>query len=155
MPMPLNSLFDKILRRSPLKRTLFFLGSDAILFVLAFYLSFYIRFEGAIPEIHLRQFVIYLPLFVGLKVIVFYVFQIHRFTWSYTGLYELLKIFKVLTLCSLILSTLILFLAYEESFKGFPRSIFLIDYALSLILVGGFKISKRVYLHGKKYPLIE
>jgi FlaA1/EpsC-like NDP-sugar epimerase len=153
--MPLNSLFDKILRRSPLKRTLFFLGSDAILFVLAFYLSFYIRFEGAIPEIHLRQFVIYLPLFVGLKVIVFYVFQIHRFTWSYTGLYELLKIFKVLTLCSLILSTLILFLAYEESFKGFPRSIFLIDYALSLILVGGFKISKRVYLHGKKYPLIE
>lgn len=155
MPMPLNSLFDKILRRSPLKRTLFFLGADAILLALAFYLSFYIRFEGAIPEIHLRQFFIYLPLFVGLKVIVFYVFQIHRFTWSYTGLYELLKIFKVLTLCSLILSTLILFLAYEESFKGFPRSIFLIDYALSLILVGGFKISKRVYLHGKKYPLIE
>jgi FlaA1/EpsC-like NDP-sugar epimerase len=31
----------------------------------------------------------------------------------------------------------------------------LIDYALSLILVGGFKISKRVYLHGKKYPLVE
>ena len=155
MAIHMSPLLDNIFKRSPLKRTLFFLGADAILLALAFYLSFYIRFEGAIPEIHLRQFFIYLPLFVGLKVIVFYVFQIHRFTWSYTGLYELLKIFKVLTLCSLILSTLILFLAYEESFKGFPRSIFLIDYALSLILVGGFKISKRVYLHGKKYPLIE
>jgi FlaA1/EpsC-like NDP-sugar epimerase len=76
-------------------------------------------------------------------------------TWSYVGFYELLKIFKVLTLCSLILSTLILFLAYEGSLKGFPRSIFLIDYALSLIFIGGFKISKRVYLHGKKYPLAE
>jgi FlaA1/EpsC-like NDP-sugar epimerase len=31
----------------------------------------------------------------------------------------------------------------------------LIDYALSLILIGGFKISKRVYLYGKKYPLVE
>ena len=103
-----------LFKRSPLKRTLFFLGSDAILLVLAFYLSFYIRFEGAIPDIHLRQFFIYLPFFVGLKIIAFYFFQIHRFTWSYVGLYELLKVFKVLTLCSLILSSLILFLAYEE-----------------------------------------
>lgn len=153
--MPLNSLFDKILARSPLKRTLLFLGSDAILFVLAFYLSFYIRFEGAIPDIHLRQFSFYLPFFVGLKITAFYLFQIHRFTWSYVGLYELLKIFKVLTVCSLVLSSLILFLAYEESFRGFPRSIFLIDYALSLIFIGGFKISKRVYLHDKRYPLLE
>ena len=153
--MPLNSLFDKFLRRSPLKRTLLFLGSDAILFVLAFYLSFYIRFEGAIPDIRLRQFSICLPFFVGLKITAFYLFQIHRFTWSYVGLHELLKIFKVLTVCSLALSSLILFLAYEESFRGFPRSIFLIDYALSLILIGGFKISKRVYLHDKRYPLLE
>jgi FlaA1/EpsC-like NDP-sugar epimerase len=148
-------MFKKVLKRSPLKRALFFLGLDAVLLALAFYLSFYIRFEGAIPDIHLRQFFICLPLFVGLKIIAFYLFQMHRVTWSYVGLYELLKIFKVLTLCSLILSTLILFLAYGKSFRGFPRSVFLIDYALSLILVGGFRISKRVYLHGKKYPLVE
>ena len=155
MAIRMSSLLDNIFKRSPLRRTLLFLGSDAILFVLAFYLSFYIRFEGAIPDIHLRQFSICLPFFVGLKITAFYLFQIHRFTWSYVGLYELLKIFKVLTVCSLVLSSLILFLAYEESFRGFPRSVFLIDYALSLILVGGFKISKRVYLHGKRYPLVE
>ncbi|MBS3918859.1 MAG: polysaccharide biosynthesis protein [Deltaproteobacteria bacterium] len=148
-------MFKQFLKRSPLKRTFFFLGSDAILLALAFYLSFYIRFEGEIPEIHLMQFFVYLPAFAGLKIIAFYLFQIHRFTWSYVGLYELLKIFKILTICSLILSSLILFLAYEESFKGFPRSVFLIDYTLSLILVGGFMISKRVYLHGTKISLTE
>jgi FlaA1/EpsC-like NDP-sugar epimerase len=153
--MPLNSLFDRILRRSPLKRTLFFLGSTGILFVLAFYLSFYIRFEGTIPDIHLRQFAIYLPVFLGLKITAFYVFQLYRFTWSYVGLYELLKVFKILTLCSLILSTFILLLGYETSLSGFPRSIFFIDYALSLLFIGGFMISKRVYLHDKKYPLLE
>jgi len=155
MTMLLNDFFENIFKKSVLKRTLFFLGSDAILFGLAFYLSFYLRFEGVIPEIHLKQFFISIPLFVGLKVIAFYFFQLHRFTWSYVGLYELLKVFKILSLCSLILSTLILVLGYETSLRGFPRSIFLIDYVLSLIFVGGFKISKRVYLHGKKYPLVE
>jgi len=148
-------MYEKIVKRSPLKRALFFLGSDAILLALAFTLSFYIRFEGTVPEVHLKQLFTYLPIFVGLKVIAFYIFQIHRFTWSYVGLYELVKIFKILTVCSLILSSLILFLAYEESFKGFPRSVFLIDYALSLIFIGGFKISKRVYLHGTKISLTE
>ena len=155
MPMPLNSFFDKILRRSPLKRALFFLGSNAILLAVVFYLSFYIRFEGEIPHNHLRQFFVCLPVFVGLKIITFYLFQTHRFTWSYVGLHELLKVSKVLTVCSVALSSLILFLAYEGSLRGFPRSVFLIDYALSLIFVGGFMISKRVYLHDKRYPLLE
>lgn len=73
-----HPLFKTFFVRSSLKRILFFLGSDAILLGLAFYLSFYVRFEGAIPEIHLRQFFIYLPVFVGLKIIAFYLFQIHR-----------------------------------------------------------------------------
>jgi FlaA1/EpsC-like NDP-sugar epimerase len=143
------------LKKTALKRTLLFLGSDAVLLTLAFYLSFYLRFEGNIPDFYLRQCSIYLPVFVGLKITAFYLFQIYRFTWSYVGLYELLKISKVLTVCSLVLSSLILFLAYEESFKGFPRSVFFIDYVLSLVLVGGLRVSKRVYLHGKKYPVVD
>lgn len=131
-----------------------FIISDTVLFSLALYLSFLLRFEGLIPGNELGKFFISLPLFVGLKTGAFYIFQVYRFTWSYVGLYELLKIFKVLSLSSVIISSIILFLSYEESFRGFPRSIFLIDYAVSLILVGGFKISKRVYLHGKKYPLV-
>lgn len=131
------------------------MGSDAILFIFALYLSYLLRFEGVIPKNELPQFFYSLPLFVGIKLLTYYFLQIYRFTWSYVGLYELLKIFKVQTLCSLLISAIILFLTYEKSFKGFPRSVLLIDYALSLILVGGFRISKRVYLHSKKYPLTE
>ena len=131
------------------------MSSDAILFIFALYLSYLLRFEGVIPKSELPQFFYSLPLFVGIKLLTYYFFQIYRFTWSYVGLYELLKIFKVQTLCSLLISAIILFLTYGKSFKGFPRSVFLIDYALSLILVGGFRISKRVYLHSMKYPLTE
>ncbi len=129
------------------------MGSDAILFIFALYVSYLLRFEGVIPRSELPQFFYSLPLFVGIKLLTYYFFQIYRFTWSYVGLYELLKIFKVQTLCSLLISTIILFLTYEKSFRGFPRSVFLIDYALSLIMIGGFRISKRVYLHSRKYSL--
>lgn len=148
--MSSSLVFQKLLQKTALKRTLFFLISDTILFALAFYFSFYLRFEGAIPPIHLRQFYTYLPLFVGIKIVLFYFFQLYRFSWSYVGLYDLLKLFNIQTLCSLVISTLGLFLTYEEPFRGFPRSIFLIDYALSLIMVGGLRISKRVYLQTKK-----
>jgi FlaA1/EpsC-like NDP-sugar epimerase len=155
MMMWLNVFFKKLYKKSVRKRTLALMVSDAILFIFALYLSYLLRFEGVIPKSELAQFFYSLPLFVGIKLLTYYFFQIYRFTWSYVGLYELLKIFKVQTLCSLLISAIILFLTYEKSFKGFPRSVFLIDYALSLILVGGFRISKRVYLHSKKYPLTE
>jgi FlaA1/EpsC-like NDP-sugar epimerase len=155
MMMWVNVFFKKLYKKSGQKRTLALIVLDAFLFILALYLSFLLRFEGVIPKNELAQFFYSLPLFVGIKLLIYYLFQIYRFTWSYVGLYDLLKIFKVQTLCSLLISTIILFLTYEKSFKGFPRSVFLIDYALSLILVGGFRISKRVYLRSKKYPLME
>ncbi len=143
----------KILQKTPLTRTIFFLVSDSILLGLAFYLSFYLRFEGVIPDIHFKQFIRYLPLFVGLKLVAFYLFQIYRFSWSYVSLYEVLKIIKILTMSSLIISSIVLSLTYEEVFRGFSRSIFFIDYVLSLFVVGGLRISKRIYLHAKKQSL--
>lgn len=155
MKMPSNHFFKKLFEKTILKRTILFMVSDAVLFGLALYLSFFLRFEGMIPDSDLGQFFISLPLFVGVKLLTFYFFQIYRFTWSYAGFYELLKIFKVQTLCSLIISTIILLLAYERSFRGFPRSIFLIDYVFSLILVGGLRISKRVYLQTRRHSKVE
>jgi len=150
-----HTIFEKIFQRSRLKRTLFFLVLDAVIFSLALYVSFYLRFEGIIPKSFLEKFFIYLLLFVGIKIVIFYFFQIYRFSWSYVGTYELVKIFKVQTLGSLIISAIVLSLAYDEQelFRGFPRSIFLIDYALSLLMAGGLRISKRVYLQSRKRPV--
>jgi len=153
--MPLTPFLKKLFQKTVLKRTLFFLVSDIIIFSFALYLSFYLRFEGVIPKGYLVQFYLYLPLFVGIKILAFYFFQIYRFIWSYVGLYELLTVFKIQTLSSLVISAIILFLAYEEPFRGFPRSILPIDYVLSLIMAGGLRISKRVYLQARKYPVVE
>jgi len=143
------------MERTSFKRMLFFAVLDIILFGLAFYLSFLLRFEGAIPANYHWLILIYLPLFLIVKVLMFYFLQIYRFSWSYVGFYELLKVFKAQTFSSFVISTIVFFLSYEQAFRGFPRSILLIDYLFSLIMAGGLRISKRVYLHSKKYPLGE
>ena len=98
-----NIFLKKLFNTTALKRTLFFLVLDAVIFSLALYLSFYLRFEGLIPKDYLGQFYVYLSLFVGIKILVFYFFEIYRFSWSYVGLYELIKIFKTQTMGSLII----------------------------------------------------
>ncbi|MFH1624657.1 MAG: nucleoside-diphosphate sugar epimerase/dehydratase, partial [Pseudomonadota bacterium] len=147
-----SPLFRRLFKKTRLKRFLFFLISDAVLFSLALYLSFRLRFEGMIPDLYLGHFYISLPLFVSVKILVFYFLQIYRFTWSYVGLYELMRVFTAQTLSSLIIAASILFLAYGEPFLGFPRSIFLIDYAFSLVMVGGLRLSKGAYLLWRKRP---
>lgn len=155
MAAALKFLFKRLFKKTKLKRTLFFLITDALLFGLSCYLSFYLRFEGEIPGRYLELFYNSLPLFIGIKILVFYFYQIYRFTWSYVGLYELMRVFRAQTMSSVILLALFMFLAYEGPFQGFPRSIFLIDYAFSLIMVGGLRISKRAYLQARKYPVVE
>jgi FlaA1/EpsC-like NDP-sugar epimerase len=144
-----------LFKRTALKRSLFFAVCDVLLFGLALWISFYIRFEGAVPKNYLWTFYTYLPLFVIIKILICYFLQIYRFSWLYVGFYELLSLFRAQTLSSFVIATIVFFLSYEKAFEGFPRSVLLIDYLLSLILAGGLRISKRVYIHSIKYPLLE
>ncbi len=155
MSNPLSPFLKRIFEVTRLKRTLFFLVLDAVLLSFSLYVSFLLRFEGVIPSRYLEQFHLYLCLFVGVKIVAFNFFQIYRFTWSYVGLYELAKIIKVQTVSSLIISAAILSLADYEKFSGFPRSVLLMDYAFSLLVVGGLRIAKRIYFQIRKYPAVK
>lgn len=151
----LSSFFKTLFKKTVLKRFLFFLISDAVLFSIALYLSFYLRFEGMIPDRYLVHFYISLPLFISIKMMVFYFLKVYRFTWSYIGLYELIRVSMAQTLSLLIISASILFFAYGEPLLGFPRSIFLIDYAFSLIMVEALRVSKRAYIHARRGTIVE
>jgi len=150
-----SPLFQKLFKKTALKRTIFFLIADSILFSLVLYFSFLLRFDGEIPAYYLEDFYLYIPIFVSVKLAIYYYYRIYRFSWSYVGLYELLKLFNVQTLSSLIIGVLVLGLAYEEPFRGFPRSILLLDYAFSLLAAGGLRIAKRVYLLLLSRPQVE
>jgi len=67
---------------------------------------------------------------------------------------ELVKLFKALSIGTLFLGMALFFLRVYKPFIvfPFPRSTLLIDYIISLFLIGSLRISKRLVLEGIKSP---
>ena len=146
----LNKLFEK----SVFKRRTFFFISDILLISFAMYISFWLRFDGMIPAQYIKSLPYFILLALFLKLSFMVLFNLYDILWRFVSLGELIKIFKALSLGSLALGMALFLLRIYMPFKAtpFPRLILLVDYIFSLILIGSFRISKRVLLEGLKSP---
>ena len=132
--------------RTKLKRTIFFVLVDGLLLSFSLYLSFYLRFDGNIKPEYIDKFWRYLIVFLSVKYITFTVFRLYRISWSYVGFYELLNMLMANTVNLFLLSGIVYMFWFYELFRGFPRSIPVLDFVISLVLIVMFRTSKRVYL---------
>jgi len=152
MQININYFINQILRKTVLKRRVFFLISDILLISSAMYISFWLRFDGAIP-LNFMKILPYLILFSLIAKISFLaLFNLYDISWRYASLEEMVKIFKAITSGSLMLVVVFFFFRTYDPFKfaPFPRSIILLDYMFSLFLIGFLRISKRLILDGLK-----
>jgi FlaA1/EpsC-like NDP-sugar epimerase len=134
-----------LLKKTNFRRAVFFATIDGILLSFSLYLSFFLRFDGIIPYLYLDKFLWYLFVFLAVKFIVFSFCRLYQMSWSYVGFYELIDIFKAETISLLMLLGIVFMLWSHTLFLGFPRSIPLIDFVISLVLIVMFRASKRVY----------
>ena len=122
---------------------------DLFLIVVAVLGSFALRLEIG------NRFVFFLPqalrmiaLALVIKPVVFYFFGMYRRLWVYASVRELRLIVAAVTAASIFLSitvTLMLFYQIRQpGYLGFPRMVLVIDWLLTLILVGGLRFSMRV-----------
>jgi FlaA1/EpsC-like NDP-sugar epimerase len=118
------------------------LGADALLLVAAWYAAYSARFDFAIPEEQWVLFKAMLPLMLMIKVATFYVFDLYRGMWRYASLSDLLNIIKAAGISSLFIVSLVLF---ATGFKGFPRSVFILDGCFTMLFISAFRLSVRVY----------
>lgn len=114
---------------------------DTILICLAYVSAFGIRFEGDVPEPHVRVLAQSLPMIIPLKLFVFSSFGLYRGVWKHLGIPDAIAILKAVTLSSVlaVASMTMLF-----RFDLFPRSVFVIDWMALLLLVVGCRILIRV-----------
>jgi FlaA1/EpsC-like NDP-sugar epimerase len=115
---------------------------DLVLCVVSFWLAFYIRFEGNIPHIHLPVFLKNLPLIVGIRFVCFWFFGLYRGIWRYASINDLVNLFKAIISSTILF---ILFVVFSHGLIGFPRSVFIIDALLTIILVGGSRFTLRIF----------
>lgn len=135
------------------KRFILFFCADILIITFSLYLSVLLRFDFSLGNEYLSLIFKALPLFIIVKLAAFAGFRMYRITWKYVGINDLCNIVSALIVANSVLMILILlplppFLQVISLLqpKGFPRSIFLIDGIVSLFLIAGFRISKRLFL---------
>jgi FlaA1/EpsC-like NDP-sugar epimerase len=148
----MKSKFTFILSPNRFMRMMFFLLSDAILISISLVLSFALRFEFLIPPNYKKILFSVLPFFIIVKIIFFAAFRLYKITWRYVGLNDLSTIVFALLIAQLTIVA-IAYVPLPEftqsltiRFAGFPRSILVIDFFTTLLLISTLRIAKRVVL---------
>jgi len=115
---------------------------DALLLAAAWYGAYLLRFNFEVPKESMFFFKQMLPFIIGIKLIVFYFFNLYKGMWRYTSIKDFLDIIKAATVSSLIIVSIILF---TYRFVGFARSIFILDWGLTVFFISGYRLSIRLY----------
>ena len=117
-------------------------GLDALLVAGAHLSAYALRFEGDIPPWQWENFERTLPFLLAVKLAAFYAFGLYRGLWRYTGIVDLQNVLKASSAATAVIALAILFL---YRFQGFSRSIFILDWGLTIFLVGGVRVAARVF----------
>ncbi|THB73952.1 MAG: polysaccharide biosynthesis protein [Desulfobacteraceae bacterium] len=123
------------------KNTLFLIAFDMLILCSAFYLSHQIRFDFLTPDWAMRRFFQILPYVLAIKVISFIVFDVYKGMWRYTSLNDIITLIKSSSVSTLIL---IVFILFTTRFEMVSRSVFIIDWCLSLIFIVSSRVITRI-----------
>lgn len=112
------------------------------LIALSWFGSFSIRLDFAVVEPYRAAMLSALPAILIIKLLVFYVFRLFQGWWKYVGLNDLIDIGQ-----ASVLSSLAIFIGVTSVYglTDFPRAVFLLDFVLMFVLLGGVRFAVRAY----------
>jgi FlaA1/EpsC-like NDP-sugar epimerase len=149
--------------RIPPIRNRYFFAVDLVLIGLAAVASFWLRLDQAGMRSYRNTLLVFAALTLAIKPVVFFLFGLYRRFWRYASARELMTVAlatlsgtAVVTLVTYSLASLFL------DFRPLPRSIPIIDWLVSLPLVGGTRYAVRLvarhelavgFKNGSRHPL--
>jgi len=124
------------------RRPLLCLATLAPAFAAIYYLSFWFRFEGRLGEVELREFAQTVAWVVLVKLVAFAWFRIHRSWGRFVTFYDLVALVQAAT-ASLLLTILIY--RFFLTTPTVPRSVFLLDWGVTIVGIGGVRAMLRIH----------
>ncbi|WP_456480311.1 polysaccharide biosynthesis protein [Nautilia sp.] len=138
--MKLSNLF----KPTNFKRCIFFLTGDVFLSLVTLYFAYLLRFNFIIPKEYMESFLRIFPLILSFKILFYFIFKLYFVSWRFFSLVELKKLLAA-TISAYFFSFLTLYF-FENFFAPFPRSALIMDFFLTLLFIGFFRISKRLVI---------
>jgi FlaA1/EpsC-like NDP-sugar epimerase len=118
------------------------LALDIIIFILAFVAAYLLRFDFILEPFYQAQILRVLPIILFCKIVIFFLFGLYRGMWRYIGVHDLWSLAQA-TLISMLCN--ISCISFTYGLKGFPRSIFLLDGIMTVLMSGGLRLGIRLY----------
>ncbi len=126
-------------------RTAFFLLGDLVLLALSLATAVLLRFDGVIPHYEASQLPTAIAISLLTKVAIFATQGLYSLSWSQVGLEDMVMVFRGVTLGSIVFWVFVFAFKHTHLLGGFPRSVLLIDYIITLPAIGAFRMGRRVY----------
>ena len=123
---------------------------DSCLVMAAYLLAYLLRFEGRIPEQEWKNFYSTIFYVLPFKLFLFSAFGLYRGMWRYTSLVDLFNVLKGTIISSAVIIVAVLFV---YRFKGYARSVFVIDWILTFCFIGGLRVAIRILISEKEKSL--
>lgn len=126
------------------QRVFLFFVIDTFIILFSVIVSYFLRFDGNIPQQYLHTIPIAFILIWMTTYIMFHISKIYRRVWQYASVGELISIIKAVTI-SIAASYSLYFLAKQLGFQFvIPRSIFLISLMTIILGIGGSRFVWRI-----------
>jgi FlaA1/EpsC-like NDP-sugar epimerase len=116
------------------------LAADFFLFLVAFVGAYLLRFDFSLTPYYRAQILALLPFLVPGKAAIFCVFGLYRGMWRYTGRRELWRLGQAGLVAA---AYYVVATSWTHGLPGVPRSVFLLDALLTIILTGGLRLAIR------------
>ena len=114
-----------------------------MVFLVAYVGAFLIRFDFDVPPDYMNTMLLMLPVVLGIKLLVFYSAEQYSGWWRYVSLNDLVALMRAAGISALI------FVAVKLLVFGFirsyPRSVFLLDFVNTVVILGGLRVSIRLF----------
>ena len=112
-----------------------------LLFITASYvLSYYLRLNFQLRDAEFSAMLLSVPIVIVIRTAIFYYYGLYKGVWKYTTFDDIIRIVKAVSVGSavMIVSFTLLF-----RFAAFPRSVFIIDWFILTVFIGGARIASR------------
>jgi FlaA1/EpsC-like NDP-sugar epimerase len=129
-------------------RKVLILASQVFLLVLTYYTAFLLRFDFNPDQAARLFFWKTVGMVVILRLLFFQAFGLLRGWWRYVGMSDLVDISKA-TIASTVILLGVVQLGIGPS--GYPRSVLLLDMALTILATGGARFAVRAYTEGVQH----